>query len=80
MQVVCENCGKKTNKRPNQVEKYERHFCNRECYMEFKKKYPYLYMAREKDTAPLRKIKRLAMMRRQVFEKNSIPLKKSKII
>jgi len=80
MKIVCDYCGKTARKAPRQVKKQKRHFCNRECYMEFKKKFPHIYQAREKDVSALRKVKGLAEMRRQVFEKNSIPLNKSKII
>ena len=67
VQIVCDNCGAKARKAPRQVENFVRHFCNRECYMEFKRKNPNVYTVKEKETASLRKIKRLAEMRRNMY-------------
>ena len=80
MKIVCEYCGKEARKSPRQVKTQNRHFCNRECYMNFKKKYPYVYQAREKDTTAFNKIKMLAELRKEAIEKNSHLLNKPKII
>lgn len=38
MEVVCDNCGKTTNKKPCRVERSEHDFCSQECHNSFQSK------------------------------------------
>lgn len=37
MEVICENCGTITRKKPSQIKNYNKHFCSRECYLKYVK-------------------------------------------
>ena len=39
IEVNCENCGKKTFKQSYQLQKYNHHFCSRNCMFEYRKKH-----------------------------------------
>lgn len=61
---ICDNCGSKINKKRNVLDKYKKHFCDKECYNEYKKKHKYYPKdVAKKDMKYQTKIKRLAELR-----------------
>ena len=40
MMVKCDNCGKKVNIHGKKRKSWKHHFCNRDCYIEYKRKHP----------------------------------------
>jgi len=65
--VKCSYCGKKFYISPRK-EVFKKHFCNRDCYIAFMKKDRKACLCEKVDTVSLRKIKRLAELRKQIQE------------
>lgn len=61
---TCDNCGKKINKKKISLDKYEKHFCDHECYREYKRKHKYYPSnVKKKDMSYQKKIKHFANLR-----------------
>lgn len=61
---ICDNCGRKINKKRNALDRYKKHFCDKDCYNEYKRKNKYYpKKVAKKDMKYQTKIKRLAKLR-----------------
>ena len=69
MKTKCDYCGKIIRKRPRELEKYNHHFCNRECYLKFKRNNKHKIICKKVDTQSLRKIKYYAKVREYLLNK-----------
>lgn len=60
---TCDNCGKKISKKRIALDKYEKHFCDRYCYKEYKQKHKCCASNVKKDMSYQTKIKHFAEIR-----------------
>jgi len=70
VQVICDNCGKKANRTPRQVRLTKRHFCSRDCFMEYRMKKSNGYATRKYDSKTLNRIKYFGEVRKQMVRKS----------
>jgi len=67
MKTICNYCKKVVHKTPSQYRKFKRHFCNKDCYYNFRKANPRMCVSKTKDVFSLRKIKEFARMRSEIL-------------
>ena len=60
---VCDYCGKEIYKKLSHNKHAKKHFCSRECFVKYRKKYN--YYPREQDKETYQKIKTLAEMNKK---------------
>jgi len=66
MWISCDNCGKDFNKTPSKVKADVHNFCSQECVKEYRKTHGAFWRGCHTDTLPLRAIKALAEIKREV--------------
>lgn len=63
MKTTCSYCKKEIDKTPFAIREYDLHFCNKKHYLQYRRDEE--YYIRKQNKSPLRKIKRLALLRKQ---------------
>jgi len=59
----CAYCGKIINKNPSTIERYKLHFCDKQEYLQYRKKNSYYI---NPDFSAFRKIRKMAQMRKEL--------------
>lgn len=71
MQIKCENCGGNGYMKLCYVKRWKHHFCCRECYLEYRRKYPEKYTTKNlKNLKGQHKLKHLAELYKKKREEN----------
>ena len=61
MKTHCENCNEFIHRKPRLIRKYKHSFCDKDCYLMYRRKHPEEYTSNtKKDLSQLRKIKKMA--------------------